>query len=97
MINELNYNLIIIKKEFNKSNYKISKIINVTRVDERNHLIEITWQETFTNDYQELKLKIMRMIKKNHPKNLKIIRLKLEKKKKKFITWKWSIKFKIIK
>ena len=57
MINELNYNLIIIKKEFNKSNYKISKIINVTRVDERNHLIEITWQETFTNDYQELKLK----------------------------------------
>ena len=64
MINELNYNLIIIKKEFNKSNYKISKIINVTRVDERNHLIEITLQETFTNDYQELKLKIMRMIKK---------------------------------
>lgn len=38
MINELNYNLIIIKKEFNKSNDKISKIINVTRVDERNHL-----------------------------------------------------------
>ena len=43
MINELNYNLIIIKKEFNKSNYKISKIINegiddITRVDEWNHL-----------------------------------------------------------
>ena len=39
MINELNYNLIIIKKEFNKSNDKISKIINegiddITRVDE---------------------------------------------------------------
>ena len=38
MINELNYNLIIIKKEFNKSNYKISKIINegvddITRAD----------------------------------------------------------------
>ena len=48
--------------------------------------IEIKLQETFKNDYQELKLKIMRMIKKNHPKNLKIIRLKLEKKKKKFIT-----------
>ena len=69
MINELNYNLIITKKEFNKSNDKISKIINdgiddITRVDERNHLIEITLQETFTNDYQELKLKIMRMIKK---------------------------------
>ena len=54
--------------------------------------IKITWQETFKNDYQELKLKIMRMIKKNHPKNLKIIRLKLEKKKKKFITWKWMYK-----
>ena len=43
MINELNYNLIITKKEFNKSNDKISKIINdgiddITRVDERNHL-----------------------------------------------------------
>ena len=43
MINELNYNLIIIKKEFNKSNDKISKIINegiddITRVDEWNHL-----------------------------------------------------------
>lgn len=43
MINELNYNLIIIKKEFNKSNDKISKIINkgiddITRVDEWNNL-----------------------------------------------------------
>ena len=44
--------------------------------------IEITWQETFKNDYQELKLKIMRMIKKNQTKNLKIIKLKLKKKKK---------------
>ena len=43
MINELNYNLIITKKELNKSNDKISKIINegiddITRVDEWNHL-----------------------------------------------------------
>ncbi len=39
MINELNYNLIITKKEFNKSNDKILKLINegvddITRADE---------------------------------------------------------------
>lgn len=44
--------------------------------------IEIKLQETFKNDQQELKLKIMRMIKKNQTKNLKIIKLKLKKKKK---------------
>ncbi len=44
--------------------------------------IKVKLQETFKNYNQELKLKIMRMIKKNQTKNLKIIKLKLKKKKK---------------